>query len=113
MAVFLTFWTWAYTYKADNWKFWLNGVLTVLSLGFWLLVAWPWAIIDAVRRPEEWYQSFPNGDMLQQQQGIQQAENLQAALQQPAQPPAAPALATEQVSDLLPTEPTPPEAPQA
>lgn len=66
LAVFLTFWTWVYTYKTDAWKFWMNLALSVLTLGIWgILVSWPWAIIDAARRSNDWYLKFPNGDALQ------------------------------------------------
>ena len=65
LAVFLGIWTWVYTYKRDAWKFWLNlGLmipLTLLTLGFWVIVPWIWAIIDVAVKPSEWYQNFPNG----------------------------------------------------
>jgi hypothetical protein len=60
LAVFLGFWTWCYTYQRDSWKFWLNLALCVLTLGFWYLVAWPWAIIDVCVKPQSWYDNFPN-----------------------------------------------------
>ena len=71
LAVFLAFWMWIYTYKVDAWKFWLNLGLTVVTLGIWSLVAWPWSIIDAARRSDQWYAQFPNGDALQRQQALQ------------------------------------------
>ena len=52
---------WLYTYQRDNWKFWLNLGLAVVTLGIWGLVAWVWAIIDMSVRPSEFYESFPNG----------------------------------------------------
>jgi ribosomal protein L37AE/L43A len=55
LALFLCFWTWCYSYKKDAWKFWLNLSLSIISMGFWLPVAWIWAIIDAARRPKEFY----------------------------------------------------------
>ena len=58
LAVFLGFWTWCYTYKKDAWKFWLNLGLSVVSIGFWAPVAWIWAVVDAVRRPKEFYANF-------------------------------------------------------
>jgi hypothetical protein len=61
LAVFLGFWTWCYTYQRDNWKFWLNLGLTVITLGFWGIVAWIWAIIDVCVKPQQWYEQFPNG----------------------------------------------------
>ena len=61
LAVFLTFWTWCYTYKRDAWKFWLNLVLSVVTLGIWAVtVAWLWAIIDVAVKPSEYYAQFPN-----------------------------------------------------
>lgn len=61
LAVFLSFWTWCYTYKRDAWKFWLNLGLSIATLSLWQLVAIPWAIIDAARRPASFYENFPNG----------------------------------------------------
>lgn len=58
LAVFLAFWTWCYTYKKDAWKFWLNFGLSLVSIGYWIPVAWIWAIIDASRRPAEFYNDF-------------------------------------------------------
>jgi ribosomal protein L40E len=58
LAVFLGFWTWCYTYKKDAWKFWLNLGLTVVTLGFWGIVAWPWAIIETATRPREFFADF-------------------------------------------------------
>lgn len=61
LAVLFSFFGWLYTYKRDAWKFWLNLALSVVTLGFWLLIAWIWAIIDMAVRPSEWYLQFPNG----------------------------------------------------
>jgi DNA-directed RNA polymerase subunit RPC12/RpoP len=58
LAIILGLWTWCYTYKKDAWKFWLNLVLSLVSIGYWLPVAWIWAIIDASRRPTEFYINF-------------------------------------------------------
>jgi len=58
LAVFLSFWTWCYTYQKDAWKFWLNLGLSVVTLGIWGIVAWIWAIVDVARRPEEFYVNF-------------------------------------------------------
>ena len=99
LAVFLTFWSWIYTYKVDAWKFWLNLALSVLTIGAWaLFVAWPWAIIDAARRSDDWYLAFPNGDIINHRQQNEQA----LAYQQ--------ALAAEQVAAAQLTQ-TPPPAP--
>ena len=81
LAVFLTFWTWLYTYKVDSWKFWLNLVLSVLTVGFWLFVAWVWAIIDTAIRSDEWYATFPNGDLLKKQADLERARTFQANLE--------------------------------
>ncbi len=61
LAVFLGFWTWVYTYQKDAWKFWLNLVLSVVTLGLWgVFVAWLWAVIDAAVKPDSYYRNFPN-----------------------------------------------------
>lgn len=60
LAVFLGLWTWAYTYRVDSWKFWLNLCLSFITLGIWgLLVAWPWAIIESSVRKSSFYDKFP------------------------------------------------------
>lgn len=61
LAVFLGFWTWVYTYQRDSGKFWLNLVLSVVTLGIWGIVAWIWAIVDACTKPTSYYANFPNG----------------------------------------------------
>ena len=58
LAVFLSYWTWLYTYKKNAWKFWLNLGLVILSAGFWGIVAWIWAIIDNATKPAEWFESY-------------------------------------------------------
>jgi len=58
LAVFLSYWTWLYTYKRDAWKFWLNLALSIVTVGFWQLVAWPWAIIEAASRSADYYENF-------------------------------------------------------
>lgn len=113
LAVFLTFWTWIYTYKVDAWKFWLNFALSILSLGLWaVFVAWPWAIIDAARRSDDWYLAFPNGDIINHRQQNEQALAYQQALT--AQP--APAAQLTQTPPPAPTAPPlsePPSDPPA
>jgi uncharacterized membrane protein YvbJ len=32
LAVFLTFWTWLYTYKRDWWKFWLGLIISSVPI---------------------------------------------------------------------------------
>ncbi len=60
LAVFLSLFTWLYTYKRDAWKFWVNFGLSIVTFGFWGFIAWPWAIIDAAAKPQEYYKKFPN-----------------------------------------------------
>jgi hypothetical protein len=72
LAVFLSFWTWLYTYREDGWKFWVglgvsigNFVLSMATLGIWLLVAipsglgiWIWSIVDTAVKDDDWYASY-------------------------------------------------------
>jgi hypothetical protein len=63
LALFLSFWTWAYTYERDAAKFWVG--LVVSTLGLLLLaipsvVVWIWAVIDVARRPATFYTYYPN-----------------------------------------------------
>jgi hypothetical protein len=68
LAIFLTFWTWVYTYKRDAWKFWLGLILSIVGvvttfflIGIVILIGvWLWAVIDAGIKPEYWYQQYPN-----------------------------------------------------
>ena len=57
LAVFLSFWTWLYTYKKDAWKFWVGlGVsilIFVVAIGIWV-----WAIVDVAVKNDEWYRSY-------------------------------------------------------
>ena len=69
LAVFLSFWTWFYTYRRDNWKFWIAFAIWVFQLmlaaafsgsASWyprLLVPaiWIWAIVDVSVKNETWY----------------------------------------------------------
>lgn len=68
LAVFLSFWTWVYTYQRDKAKFWtglvlavVGAVLTVVAVG-WLVLfgVWLWAIIATATRPEREYALYPN-----------------------------------------------------
>lgn len=70
LAVFLSFWTWLYTYQKDNWKFWTGlglgilGIILTASTGFGVFIhlgVGIWAIIDAAVKPASYYQNFPNG----------------------------------------------------
>jgi hypothetical protein len=63
LAVFLSFWTWLYTYKKDAVKFWI-GLVVGLGLGFFTMgitaiVVWVWAIIDTAVKPDSFYQQYP------------------------------------------------------
>ncbi len=60
LAIFLSFWTWIYTYEKDSWKFWLNLALTIVTIGFWGIVATIWAIIDVATKPDSYYINYPN-----------------------------------------------------
>ena len=51
---------WLYTYQRDAWKFWVNLGVAIVTLGFWGVAAWIWAIVDAAVKPPEWYAGFPN-----------------------------------------------------
>ena len=60
LAVFFAYWTWLYTYKTDAWKFWLNIVLSIVTLGIWSFVAWVWAIIDQSTKEKDYYKEYYN-----------------------------------------------------
>jgi hypothetical protein len=68
LAVFLSFWTWLYTYKRDAAKFWwglglgILGALTAFFLiGFFIVFGvWLWAVIDTATKSDNWYQQYPN-----------------------------------------------------
>jgi hypothetical protein len=59
LAIFFAFFTWVYTYQTDAWKFWLNLILTLVTCGWWGLVAWLWAIIEVAARPVKFYANYP------------------------------------------------------
>lgn len=72
LAIFVGFFTWLYTYREDSTKFWLtigisiaNFVLSILTLGLWLFIAFPasigfwiWAIVDTATKSGEWYANY-------------------------------------------------------
>jgi hypothetical protein len=64
LAIFLPTWYWYYTYQTDSGKFWLNFLLGLFSRGYWQIVNWPWAIITATRRPDDFYILYPFYDKL-------------------------------------------------
>jgi hypothetical protein len=67
LAVFLSFWTWIYTYKLDAGKFWgglvlavIGAVLSLFLVGFFVILGvWLWAVIDTATKSEQWYQQYP------------------------------------------------------
>lgn len=66
LAVFLSFWTWLYTYRVDAAKFWVGLVLVLISIPLdvifvgWLisLGVWIWAIIDTCAKPDARYRAI-------------------------------------------------------
>lgn len=59
IAVLFGVFGWAYTYKYDAWKFWLNVLLTLITAGIWgLTVAWIWVIVDQASKPVEAYETY-------------------------------------------------------
>jgi YVTN family beta-propeller protein len=60
LSVFFGLWSWLYTYKINKRKFWLNLILIPCTIGFWAVVAWIWAIVDAAVRPSDYYQGYPS-----------------------------------------------------
>lgn len=64
LAVFLSFWTWLYTYKRDYAKFWVGmglqiaGFILLLAFGLGALVwlgVWIWAVVDTASKPDSYY----------------------------------------------------------
>jgi hypothetical protein len=70
LAVFLSFWSWLYTYELDKQKFWTglgvafgSAVLGALLL-FPLIIPigiWIWAIVDVCQKPDTYYRQYPQG----------------------------------------------------
>jgi hypothetical protein len=67
LAVFLSFWTWLYTYRRDAWKFWLGLALTLTvfnPLWTWIvffipnIAIWIWAIVDVSVKPRSFYDYY-------------------------------------------------------
>jgi hypothetical protein len=72
LAVFLSFWTWLYTYKRDGWKFWVGVglwifyiILAIATLGaamvfLWIIFlgVWIWAIVDTAIKNDDWYRYY-------------------------------------------------------
>jgi hypothetical protein len=79
MAVFLSFWSWLYTYGKSSVKFWISLILTIIVpitasglingsynwLGFFAypvvyLGAWIWAIADNATKSYKYFINYPN-----------------------------------------------------
>ena len=66
LAVFLSFWTWVYTYRINKTKFWVGlglsfvgGILTIFIVGLFVVAAvWLWALIDAIATPDQTYLTY-------------------------------------------------------
>jgi hypothetical protein len=84
MAIFLSFFTWIYTYKRNAWKFWLGFALSglpilvatiflvfyisnvswlpdnlLISMNYALPIAvWVWAIVDTSLKGRDWYSAY-------------------------------------------------------
>lgn len=66
LAVFLSYWSWLYTYKLDAWKFWTGlGISVITLLFFWLifplffgLAVWVWVIIDVAIKDDNIYNNY-------------------------------------------------------
>ncbi|MCL4435030.1 MAG: zinc ribbon domain-containing protein [Actinobacteria bacterium] len=76
LAVFLSFWTWLYTYQRDASKFWLGLGLAVGGFFLGMLLSflivpiiflfapfgvWVWAIVDTASKPDQYYLRYPAG----------------------------------------------------
>ena len=60
LAVIFSIFSWLYTYKTDNWKFWLNFALVFVSAGWWLIGAWLWVIIDQSIKDQKYFEEYYN-----------------------------------------------------
>ena len=61
LAVLLSYWTWAYTYRDDAWKFWLGFALCITGLFMLLipnLIVWIWSIVDVCKKDDAWYEEY-------------------------------------------------------
>lgn len=58
LAILFGLFTWLYTYRRDGWKFWLNFLLVLFTLGYWAGISWFWAIIDVCLKPSSWYKNY-------------------------------------------------------
>ncbi len=74
LAIFLSGWTWLYTYQRDSTKFWIfiialgvNFFLTLVTFGVWIFIDipvffgfWLWSLIDTLAKSGPFYSDFPN-----------------------------------------------------
>jgi hypothetical protein len=72
LAIFVSYFTWIYTYREDSSKFWagvvINAVmfvLTIFTLGLgvfiWIPVSlgfWIWSIVDVTSKSDAWYANY-------------------------------------------------------
>lgn len=66
LAVFLSFWTWVYTYRINKTKFWVGlglslvgGILTIFLVGLVIVFGvWLWALIDSIATPDQKYLTY-------------------------------------------------------
>ncbi|HLC73127.1 MAG TPA: hypothetical protein VJH20_00655 [Candidatus Nanoarchaeia archaeon] len=61
LAVFLSFFTWLYTYKYDAWKFWI--ALIISATLWWLafvpnIIIWIMAIVDQAGKNSKLYKDY-------------------------------------------------------
>jgi len=58
LAVFFNFFSWIYTYEKDALKFWISFGLTIITFGYFLPISWLWALILAISRKQEDFDSI-------------------------------------------------------
>jgi uncharacterized protein YkwD len=55
LAILFGPFSWLYTYRQDKIKIWISAPLFIITLSLWYWVAWLWAFIDSIRRPNLFY----------------------------------------------------------
>ena len=61
LAVFLSFWTWAYSYNRDGTKFWIGLIVSFIGIFMLMLptlAIWIWAIIDRASLDRKEYKNI-------------------------------------------------------
>ena len=63
LAIFLPIFTWVYTYKKDNWKFWVGMATLVIAFisemgGVVGVIVMFVAITDVLAKQKEWYENY-------------------------------------------------------